>query len=82
MAKELTGGAYPELLAQASTGTRSAVGHLLRSAYASGLDGVFLLSGIVAVVAGGAVLGLVRHAPARSEQPSAPDTVAAEGLHG
>ncbi|MER5324944.1 MFS transporter [Streptosporangium roseum] len=80
-AKNLTGGGYPDLLAHTSTGTQHAIEHVLRSAYAAGLDGIFLLSGITALVAGGAVLGLVR-SPTRSEQPPALDAVAARGRHG
>ncbi|MEV0198826.1 MFS transporter [Nonomuraea sp. NPDC050691] len=66
-AKQLTGGAYPHLLAQVPTGTRPAAEHVLRSAYAAGLDATFLLSGIIALIAGGVVLALVRSSSAPSE---------------
>ncbi|GAB3957235.1 MFS transporter [Micromonospora vulcania] len=62
----LTGGSAQGLLAQAPEPVRAAVQHALRAAYASGLDRIFLFSGIVALAAGAAVLLLVR-APARPE---------------
>ncbi|MBN6058446.1 MFS transporter, partial [Nonomuraea sp. RK-328] len=71
-AKRLTGGAYTELLAQTATATRPAVEDVLRGAYAAGLDSVFLLSGVIALIAGGAVLALVRHSPAPADRPPVP----------
>jgi len=76
-ATDLTGGAYPDLLARTTTGTHQAVEHVLRSAYTAGLDRIFLISGIMALVAGAAVLALVRPAT-RSEQSPAPNSVAAQ----
>jgi EmrB/QacA subfamily drug resistance transporter len=80
-AQDLTAGGYPDLLAHTSTGTQHALEHLLRSAYAAGLDRIFLVSGITALVAGVAVLGLVR-SPTRPEQSPALDAVATWGRHG
>ncbi|MBE1489475.1 MFS transporter [Plantactinospora soyae] len=52
-AKQLTGGGYAELLGQAPAA-------LLRTGYAAGLDRIFLVSAILAAVAGAAVLMLLR----------------------
>lgn len=77
-ANDLTGGAAAALLADVPDPARQAAQALLREAYVAGLDRIFLLSGIVALLAGAAVLALVR-APAHAEPTPAeavpvPDT--------
>lgn len=62
-ARRLTGGDYPDLLRQAPAG-------VLRAAYAAGLDRIFLISAVIAAVAGVAVLTLLRHPAPRHPQPS------------
>jgi EmrB/QacA subfamily drug resistance transporter len=69
---QLTGGRAGALIGAAPAQVRGLVVHTLRDAYANGLDRIFLVSGIVALVAGTAVLLLVRPA---SEQ--APETAQA-----
>ncbi|UWP86524.1 MFS transporter [Dactylosporangium fulvum] len=68
-AEQLTGGGYRELLGQTSAA-------VLRTAYAAGLDRVFLVSAVLAAVAGVAVLVLLRP-PARTQEVEKPVPVLA-----
>ncbi|GAB3838744.1 MFS transporter [Dactylosporangium cerinum] len=63
-ARQLTGGGYQDLLRRAPEG-------VLRAAYAAGLDRVFLISAVIAGVAGVAVLTLLR-TPAPAPTTPAP----------
>jgi predicted MFS family arabinose efflux permease len=69
-ARHLTGGGYQELLREAPAG-------VLRAAYAAGLDRVFLISAVIAAVAGVAVLTLLR-IPAPAPAPTTPSPRVAE----
>jgi EmrB/QacA subfamily drug resistance transporter len=69
-AQRLTGGGYAELLGQAPA-------DVLRTAYAAGLDRIFLFSAVLAAVAGDAVLLLLRPQAARSEAEPARQSVPA-----
>ncbi|MET7952190.1 MFS transporter [Micromonospora sp. NPDC005324] len=72
---QLIGGGYAGILEKTPPETRDAVDQLLRSAYAAGLDEVFLLSGIVALVAGIAVLAIVR-SPGQADGPEPAESAA------
>ncbi len=61
---ELTGGRAAQLVATAPAASRTLIAHALHDAYANGLQRAFLISGVVSVLAGIAVLALVRvHTP-------------------
>jgi len=60
IAQALTGGQAHAVIAGAPTARRAAVEHAVRAAFAAGLDRVYLISGVVALVAGVLVLALVR----------------------
>jgi EmrB/QacA subfamily drug resistance transporter len=51
--------------------------HLLRQAFATGLDSVYLVSGIAGLAAGALALALVRNSPQRGAAQPAPPTVSA-----
>jgi EmrB/QacA subfamily drug resistance transporter len=65
-AKQLTSGGYQDLLGHAPAS-------VLRAAYAAGLDRIFLISAVLAAVAGVAVLMLLRP-PARTQAADEPAT--------
>ncbi|OHV30255.1 multidrug MFS transporter [Parafrankia soli] len=75
-ASALSGGGAPEIIARVPAAARAAVDQALHAAYADGLDRVFLISGAAALVAGVAVLLLVRPVP------TAPRAAAADGPAG
>ncbi|MFI6344274.1 MFS transporter [Streptomyces sp. NPDC050560] len=66
----VTGGQADTLLAAVPEGTRDAARRTVEDAYASGLDQVFLVGGVAAVVAGLLVLLLVRPSARREEAPA------------
>lgn len=58
----LSGGGAPELLTRVPAAARDAADHALRTAFTAGLDRIFLVCGIAGLLAGAAVLTLVRPA--------------------
>lgn len=73
-ADALSGGGAPEILARTPVDARAAVNHALRAAFSNGLDLIFLICGIAGLVAGIAVLLLVRSGPTAPE--TEPDAAA------
>ncbi|SNT64000.1 drug resistance transporter, EmrB/QacA subfamily [Asanoa hainanensis] len=69
VAQRLTGGGYADLLGQAPEG-------VLRAAYAAGLDRIFVVSAVVAALAGVAILALLRPST-HPKPPTAPQTTLA-----
>jgi EmrB/QacA subfamily drug resistance transporter len=76
--KDLISGGAPALLAGVPGQARQAAEDAVRAAYAGGLDRIFLLSGVIALAAGVAVLALVR-APAHTESADVSAVPAEEG---
>jgi EmrB/QacA subfamily drug resistance transporter len=84
IARAVAGGQTPLLLHQVPAGARGPLDDAIHAAAVSGVQWAFLVSGIIGVLAGLAVLGLVRlpaagesHAPQARPQPEQPEQVAA-----
>ncbi|MET9145689.1 MULTISPECIES: MFS transporter [unclassified Streptomyces] len=80
-AELVTGGQSGAVLGALPAQSRAAAQRVVEDAYAAGLDRVFLLGGLVAVVAGALVLLLVRGAAAPAsggDRPGAPGVKASE----
>jgi EmrB/QacA subfamily drug resistance transporter len=78
LARSLAGGQAPIVLAKTPASGRGALDHLMHVASISGLQGAFLVAGVAGVLAGLAVLYLVRpagdpaaHIPAPASEPAA-----------